>query len=252
MNVTLIGLILITIIILFSGFNRQGQPTCNHFIFNTYAYLLFMILFLYTIHLQIIQHKSFTKTLINQPGYSLISFLINIGLLIALLMTNAKNATTKHVLLFAWLISFALLTFPMTLRAQSLSTESLTRIVTIFFSLIFAATGITILFPKLITNKLGFPLLLGLTGLILAQILLLIFTPKSSQISQKTAALTRTAQTSITYFAIILFTIFISYDTHLAIEASKHCIEGQADYIQYSLGLFLDTVNLFINLENTR
>ena len=252
MNLTLIGLIIITIIILFSGFNRQGLPTCNRFIFNTYAYLLFMILFLYIAHLQIIQNKSFTKTLLNQPGYSFIAFIINIALLIALVLTRANKTITKHILLLVWLVSFATLTFPMTLRAQSLSPESLTRIVIIFFSLIFAATGITILFPKLITNKLGFPLLLGLTGLILAQILLILFTPKSSKISQKTAALTRTAQTSITYFAIILFTIFISYDTHLAIDASKHCIEGQADYIQYSLGLFLDVVNLFINLENTR
>ena len=108
----------------------------------------------------------------------------------------------------------------------------------------FTATGITILFPKLITNKLGFPLLLGLTGLILAQILLLIFTPSSSQISQKTATLTRTAQTSITYFAIILFTIFISYDTHLAIEASKTSADiiiiVPNDQIAVSNGILVD------------
>jgi FtsH-binding integral membrane protein len=147
----------------------------------------------------------------------------------------AFHPIEKHIYLIAWLLTFALMTYPMTIRANEMSTIALTEIMVICLSLILVATGVVLFFPKLVTPAWGLPLFLGLTGLIVAQLFSLFLNTKSLY---------------TTYFAIVLFTIFISYDTKLALTASKTCIEGKADYIKYSMGLFLDIVNLFANLEN--
>ena len=226
----LILLSIVTIIILSSAFKNK-QPTCNRFILNTYAYLLFMILFLYTSHLYIIKHLLKTPLL----NYFILIFIVNIVLLLRLIYVPAFHPVEKHIYLIVWLLSFALMTYPMTIKAFMMNPAALTEIMLICLGLTLAATGFVILFPKLVTPAWGLPLFLGLTGLILAQLLSLFLHTKSLY---------------ITYFAIVLFTIFISYDTQLAITASKTCVEGKADYIKYSLGLFLDIVNLFANLEN--
>ena len=226
----LILLSIVTIIILSSAFKNK-KPTCNRFIFNTYAYLLFMILFLYTSHLYIINH------LRNNPllHYFILIFIVNIVLLLKLLFVPAFHPVEKHIYLVVWLLSFALMTYPMTIRAFMMNQAALTEIMLICLVLTLAATGLVLFFPKLVTPAWGLPLFLGLTGLIFAQVLSLFYKKKSIY---------------PTYFAIVLFTIFISYDTKLAITASKTCVEGKADYIKYSLGLFLDIVNLFANLEH--
>ena len=189
----LIVLSIITIIILFSAFKNK-QPTCNRFILNTYAYLLFMIVFLYTCHLYIIKH------LLNTPllNYLFLLFIVNIVLLFRLMYVPAFHPIEKHLYLIAWLVSFALYTYPMTLKANRMSPAALTEIMAICLGLTLAATGLVVFFPKLVTPAWGLPLMLGITGLILAQVVSLFLKTKSLY---------------TTYFAIALFTMFISYDT---------------------------------------
>ena len=79
--------------------------------------------------------------------------------------------------------------------------------------------------------------MVGLLSLIFSQILFIIL------------GLTRQTNTMISLFGVVLFTLFISYDTKTAYLASKKCVEGSANYINYALSLFLDFVNLFISLE---
>ena len=50
------------------------------------------------------------------------------------------------------------------------------------------------------------------------------------------------------YFFIALFTIFILYDTKKIQVAAKMCKESNVDYINQSLGIVLDGLNLFQNL----
>jgi len=227
---SLIVLSIVTILILSSAFKNK-QPTCNRFILNTYAYLLFMVLFLYTSHLYIIKH------LLNTPllNYFILIFIVNIVLLFRLMYVPAFHPVEKHIYLIVWLLSFALISYPMTIKANRMDPTALTEIMVICLGLTLAATGLVVFFPKLVSPAWGLPLMLGITGLILAQVVSLFLNTKSLY---------------VTYFAIALFTMFISYDTQLALSASKTCVEGKADYIKYSLGLFLDIVNLFSSLEN--
>ena len=52
----------------------------------------------------------------------------------------------------------------------------------------------------------------------------------------------------ISYITIIIFIMFILYDTKKVQENAKNCIT--ADYINESLNLYLDTINLFANIYN--
>jgi FtsH-binding integral membrane protein len=230
----IIALILVVIIILLSAFKNK-KPTCERFIFNTYMYTFFMILFLYTIHLKILSNENIQKCL-DKPKLLVIMFIVNIALLYFVLSTNVSKYISKHLLLVAWLFLFGISTYHITKQNQMLNKNNLTQIFTVFFILVIIATLIVTTHPKLITHKWGFPLLLGLISLIIVQIISF-FNPQKKK------------NNFIVYFSIILFTTFIAYDTQLAINASKNCIEGKADYIQHSIGLFLDFVNLFINLR---
>ena len=209
-NINLLGLLLLTFFILFSAFNKKGLPTCNRFLINTYAYILFMILFIF----------NFIET-INIPS-----------------KTIAQNYfLLKHFILILWLVSFAIILYPLKLRLEEKSSSDIQNLMLIFIFLIVSASILTLILPSQFLYGLSLPLFIGLLGLIFAQIVDVLLGSDNNK--------------TISSIAVVLFTIFISYDTHLAIEASKSCKENKADYIKYSMGLFLDFINLFSSLDNT-
>lgn len=231
-NINLIGLLLLTFFIFFSAFNKKGLPTCNRFLINTYAYILFMILFIFNF----IENINITPKTIAQNYFLL--FILNISLLIPLLFIPSSNPLLKHFILILWLICFAYLVYPLKARLEEKSTTDLEKLMSIFIFLIVVASVLSIIIPSKYLNGLSLPLFIGLLGLIFAQIVDVFFGNNSNN-------------KTISSIAVILFTIFISYDTHLAVVASKNCKEDNADYIQYSMGLFLDFINLFSSLENS-
>ena len=229
--INLIGLLLLTFFIFFSAFNKKGLPTCNRFLINTYAYILFMILFIFNF----IEYLTIQPTAIAQNYFLL--FILNISLLIPLLIISSSIPILKHFILILWLSSFAFLIYPLKLRLEQKSTADLEKLMLIFIFIIIAASILSIILPARFFNGLSLPLFIGLLGLIFAQIVDVLLGSNNNK--------------TISSIAVILFTIFISYDTHLAIVASKNCKEDKADYIQYSMGLFLDFINLFSSLDNS-
>ena len=118
-NINLIGLLLLTFFIFFSAFNKKGLPTCNRFLINTYAYILFMILFIFNF----IEYLTIQPTAIAQNYFLL--FILNISLLIPLLIISSSNPILKHFILILWLSSFAFLMYPLKLRLEQKSTTDL-------------------------------------------------------------------------------------------------------------------------------
>ncbi len=230
-NINLLGLLLLTFFILFSAFNKKGLPTCNRFLINTYAYILFMILFIFNF----IETINIPSKTIAQNYFFL--FILNISLLIPLLMIPSSNPLLKHFILILWLVSFAIILYPLKLRLEQKSSSDIQNLMLIFIFLILSASILTLILPSQFLYGLSLPLFIGLLGLIFAQIVDVLLGSDNNKM--------------ISSIAVVLFTIFISYDTHLAIEASKSCKENKADYIQYSMGLFLDFINLFSSLDNT-
>jgi FtsH-binding integral membrane protein len=92
-------------------------------------------------------------------------------------------------------------------------------------------------------NLLGFGpyLFAGLIGLILARIVLLVLNiskPESMDFTK--------TYTFLNWFGTVLFSVYIAYDT----QVIKYRARKPYDYVGMSLGLFLDIINLFTNIED--
>jgi len=91
-------------------------------------------------------------------------------------------------------------------------------------------------------NILGFGpyLFAGLVGLILARIVLLVL-----QISDPNSIDFTKTYTLLNWAGTVLFSVYIAYDT----QVIKYRARKPYDYVDLSLGLFLDIINLFVNVE---
>ena len=93
-------------------------------------------------------------------------------------------------------------------------------------------------------NFLGFGgyLFAALIGLILARISLLI-----ANLSSPDAINFKNVNTLINWFATVLFAIFVAYDTQ---RLKDKQVQKSKNYVNSSLGLFLDIINLFVSQDN--
>jgi hypothetical protein len=114
---------------------------------------------------------------------------------------------------------------------------------------LFLATGVFVgmvavgIYDK--NNLLGFgPYLFGaLIGLIIAQLILFILTATTTIQKEQYFE----GRKLLSFFGVALFSLFAAYDTQVVKLHARQC-KKRGDYINESLGLFLDFVNLFQNL----
>ena len=253
------GLVLAVALLILASAFKNGKPTCNRFIFNTYAYVAFMTVWVVACSLYLIDYVKTNKSsaanqsntpessktsksamLLLSPLNLVILFFFSLYLLYRTMVLPAYKPLQKHIMALLWLTTFSVFLIPLTERIQRTNTDALAQLTTIFFSIIGSATAVAVLLPSLIKSWWIFPLMIGLFGVIIARLIFgIIGLPMSSP-----------EQKGLSYFVIILFTFFVSYDTRVAMQASKICREGQADYILFSTNLFLDFINIFSNLFN--
>lgn len=91
-------------------------------------------------------------------------------------------------------------------------------------------------------NILGFGVYLfaGLIGLIIARILLILGVLGGAP-SESVSSI----NTALSWFGTVLFSIYVAYDTQRMKEDAR---KKKKDYINSSMGLFLDAINLFQNV----
>lgn len=163
----------------------------------------------------------------TSPIVSLVEFVAIIAIIF--LITPAKPGPYKYFLFaaFAILIGQSLAPLVDKLQAKGALREVLASVAGIFL----AMTAVGFLDNQ---NILGFGtyLFVALLGLIVARIILL-FTQTADADFTKT-------NTLLNWFATALFAIYVAYDTQLLKEQKK-----PYDYVNSSMGLFLDIINLF-------
>jgi len=91
-------------------------------------------------------------------------------------------------------------------------------------------------------NILGFGVYLfaGLIGLIIARILLML-----GLLGGAPTQAVSSINTALSWFGTALFTVYVAYDTQRMKEDARR---KKKDYINSSMGLFLDVINLFTNV----
>ncbi len=110
---------------------------------------------------------------------------------------------------------------------------------------VFAGMAALALFGPL--NFLGFGMFLfaGLIGMILAEVVWMIL-EMSGVVAESTA---KTGNKVFSWLGVALFALYTAYDTQSIKRRAALC-KGQGDYVNESLSLFLDFLNLFTNIAS--
>ena len=177
------------------------------------------------------------KDNLNSGGWAALLIFIASFALIWFLPGMSANTPLKYVAA----VSFAYLVGQMSgplverLDEQNILARTLFLATGVFVGMV--AVGI---YDK--NNLLGFgPYLIGaLLGLILAQIILFILTATTTIQKEQYFE----GRKILSFFGVGLFSLFAAYDTQLVKLHARQC-KKRGDYVNESIGLFLDFVNLF-------
>lgn len=227
---TIIGLVVFGIVKNSLSFSPI-QFQCDNYVLNTYLYFILSWAIVMSTNKGLSMANIKASDIFSGP-LSIIFMLGSITLLMALLFIPPKYFFTKHVLYIALIMSLGLFLYP---YYQS-NKEMFIHVGITTFIMLVILTFIAFSFPKLIKNSWGIYLFIGLIGLIVARVVEMFITKKETRSKMSKI---------ISYVAVVIFSLYVMYDTKKIIKHAKHCVNP--DYINESISIFLDSLNLFQN-----
>ena len=244
----IVTIICMILIYKYAFFN--GVPHCNHFVSNVYLYLALSLAltgcFIHLYNYLLNDKNERTKLLSNnQPfiqigPYIMGSFIVAILSIIVLStrsMFSKGGYMMNHMIWLIFISSISLTLYPY-FKTSELSIV-LQRALIMTCVLFLLMTSIVSIIPKLIKEtykKVIVGLFLALIAIIITELYLLF-----------TNQYTNNLYTIISYVVIILFSIFIVYDTSRLYHYSSICVNSP-NYPLVSTNLFLDILNIFVRL----
>jgi FtsH-binding integral membrane protein len=165
------------------------------------------------------------------PMVSIVQFIIIFALIF--MMSWAKPGPYKYLLFIAFAYLFGQMMAPVVQRAEE---KGILREVLASVAGIFVAMTILGFADNQHFLQFGPCLIVALIGLIVARLILILAGMSSPESTDFTKV-----KTLLSWFSTILFAAFVAYDTQLL----KLRQRKPYDYVNSSLGLFLDIVNLF-------
>lgn len=227
-------LILLTLVLFFMIYKnafQNGKPHCNHFIRNVYLYLALTIV----LCAGFVKFYNSLLDIKQVEKYLLFSFVITI-ISIIILATRPIFSKSGYILNhIVWLIFIASISFSL-YPYYNYNVKYAMFMTTVIFLLM---TSIVEIIPNLIKQtykKMMIGMLFALIAIIISE-LYLFFT------NQYTALLHKI----ISYIVIVLFSLFIVYDTSRLYDYAKQCVHSP-NYPLLSTNLFLDVLNIFVRL----
>ena len=240
----LIGILGILLVSIYNSAFKNNKFTCNRYILNSYLYILLTIVIV-ILEILIFEYKNIKIEdiygNINNALSLFLCFILIIILLVFTMSINPQNVLLKH---FTWLLlslSFGLLVFPSYIRAKK--NNILLEVLFSLISILVIFSVVAFIKPDIISLSIGPILLFSLIGIIIFQIVNYLFHNNKKKY--------RTPKW-LSYIIIVLFIFFILYDTRLIQIHAKTCQTKRADYINESLEIFLDLLNLFQQLVNVK
>lgn len=215
------------------------MSSCKHFIAKTFAHTAAGIGIAAVSAEYPVLFTALQKQL-HSAGWSSFLILLSAIVLVFVLPWIAPNTPLKYVAAVALAYLLGQMSGPLVkvLDERNILARTL-----------FLATGVFVgmvligLYDK--NNMLGFgPYLFGaLLGLILAQFILFILEATTTIQKQQYFQ----GAKLLSFFGIALFSLFAAYDTQVVKLHARTC-KKQGDYIEESMGLFLDFLNLFSDI----
>lgn len=227
----LLVLSIILSFIIYKNAFKNGKPQCNHFIRNVYLYLALTIV----LCALFVQFYNYLFDIKYVQRYLLFSFVVTI-ISIIILSTRPIFSKTGYILNhIVWLIFVASISFSL-YPYYSYNVKNAMIMTTIIFLLMTSIVGIIPNLIKQTYKKMMIGLLFALIAIIISE-LYLFFT------NQYTAFLHKI----ISYIVVVLFSLFIVYDTSRLYHYADKCIHSP-NYPLLSTNLFLDVLNIFVRL----
>ena len=215
--------IILVIITYLSAF-KNGKPTCQRYLLNSFLYL--MVLFsLYFSSLKI--QKDYNIDFQQSFGVSIITFILLLGLLYLLYTTN--NVVLKHLLAISIIF---ILAFVSKKLYEKYDREYIEDVIKKCMMITLLCGISAIIFGKYLTPQIEMILLFTFI------ITLLFYIIDSFFFKSKNREM-------VNYIFLFIFSGFIMFDTNRVISLSKTCKEGNADYITNMLDMFVNLINVF-------
>ena len=214
---------------------------CENYILNSYLYLFLSIAIIFSTVFSMNNLNVNINNLFAGSSRFLL-FILSIILMVSLIMLTPKYFFTKHILWILWIILMGIFIYPLYKYKRNLfyhcGIATLT-IVTVLSLLAFSK-------PDLIKDSWGFNLFIILLGLVVARVV--------EQLLGNWKIIDQNKYNKMfSYISIVLFSFFILYDTKMIIKNAGLCGTSlDPDYINQSIDILLDSLNIFTNLANIK
>ena len=229
---------------------ENNKPTCNNFVINTYLYLaLSLTLVGIFIHLYnyLLNNKNDVSKLLpieqvfNQIApYHIASILFSFVFIILISIENMYNTsgfTYHHATWGSFIACISLIMYPY-FKSKELYLHVNNAI--IMAIMIFLIMSFVVYLKPEFFEKTYSTAIVGLLVALIAVIIVELTMIFLGNYDYKTYRM-------ISYFVILLFSLFVSYDTTQMFTYAKNCIKSP-NYPKASVGFFLDLINLFVRL----
>jgi len=165
-------------------------------------------------------------------------------IMIAFRALYSKNGhILNHILWILFILSISVMIYPAFKDEKTYEHVDNALLSTSIIFILMSA--IVYLYPSFFQKTYNFMivgLMIGLFAIIIVEIISLFFISKSENY--------KSWRKYLTYFIILLFSLFVSYDTIGVFNQAKYCV-NYPNYPKSSLNFFLDILNLFTSLLNS-
>jgi FtsH-binding integral membrane protein len=204
---------------------------CDNYILNTYLYFLLSWAIMMATNKYLEDKEIKLSQLFSGPFTILLCF-ASMGLIMGLVFMPPQMFFTKHFLYIIEIVLFGILLYPLYIKNKQL----FFHIALSTFGLLLVLSIISFAKPDIIKDSWEMYLFMGLVSLLGARLIELFmnFSHKSKY------------SRALSYGSILLFSMYIMVDTKKIIINAENCVNP--DYINESINLVLDTMNIFTNM----
>ena len=228
LNNTIIAFVIILLYLIYVYAFKNGYPTCENYVINTYLYLALSVCYIY---FNVTKLKSYAN-------YPFLAFIVAIISMLYISLNKAKTQTgilINHTVWFLFLTCMSLLLIPI---ASISSNEMINTALYFTFTIFIIMSALVYFFPKFFEKNFNFVY----PGLLVSLIMIILIELYYIYIKQNYPII---IYRYISYAIIVIFSLYVSYDTQLMFEEAEIC-RKYANYPESSIKFILDVVNIFV------